>query len=225
MDRLHGWRSRMLGLSESFTVLGALLVLCCVSGCTYTAAGTISPPVEPPPGSLFRPRIEYTVGDFGFSRGGADLVRSTVDGTLLSSEILDAWNQRGYAVAAHFVEEAAFSGKAEYHLTLSGSQRNSASFFAELLNVLTVFVVPYTVRQEYDLTYVLDDMKCGKTYSANVKGADMTYLGLLVIPGLPFAQGGHRTTVQQMGDSLYEQFWRQGAFEWPCPAPTPVPLS
>ncbi len=218
MDGLHGDRSQRLGSRKSLATLAALLALCGVSGCTYTAAGRLTPPTEPP-GALFRPRIEYTVGDFGFARSGTDLVRSTVDGKLLSSEILDSWNHRGYAVAAHFVEEAEFSGKAEYHLTLSGSQRNSASLFNELMNALTLFIVPYTVRQEYDLTYILDDMKCGRWYRATVHGADTTYLGLLVMPGFPFAEGGHRATMQQMADNLYEQFWRQGAFEYPCPAP------
>ena len=202
---------------QTMAVLGALVALSTTSGCTFTNAGTKRPPTEPA-GSIFRPRIEHTTGDFGFAWGEAALTPSTIDGYLLSSEIMDAWAARGYAVPARFVEAKEFSGKAEYQLTLSGSQRNAASFFLETLNALTLMLFPYPVTQHYDLTYVLEDRMSGKTYSATVQGWDVTYVGLLVLPAFPFAPRGHRATMQEIGDNLYEQFRLQGAFEYPCPA-------
>ena len=208
--------------SRTFAVLGTLLALSTASGC-FTSAGTKRPRTEVAE-PTFRPRVEYSFGDFGFAWGNAELTPSTIDAGLLSGEIMDAWKDRGYAVGGQFVDDKGFSGKADYNLTLTGSQRNAASFFLELFNGLTLTVFPYTVTQRYELTYRLEDVKSGKTYTATAQGWDVTYVSVLALPALPFAQWGHRTTMQQMGDSLYEQFRRQGAFECPCPTPSvPAP--
>ncbi len=208
--------------SHTVLALAVLLIVTTAPGC-FTRPGT-QPSLMPPVGSIFRPRIEYCVGDFGFAWGNGELTESTLDGRLLTSEILDAWTERGYAVGPHFVPSGEFSGKAEYNLTLIGNQRNVANFFLEAFNAFTVFIFPYPVTRHYDLTYVLEDVTTGKTYSANVEGWDVAYISLLVLPGLPFALSGHHTTIQQLGDSLYEQFRRDGAFEFPCPpAPAQAP--
>ncbi len=196
--------------------MGALLALSGASACVFTGAGTKPQPTEPAT-PTFRPRVEHAVGDFGFAWGEGELTMSTIDGGLLSNEIMDAWKQRGYAADGRFVESKEFSGKADYNLTLTGSQRNTASLFLEALNAFTLTLFPYTVTQRYELTYVLEDVANGKTYRAAVQGWDVTYVGVLVLPAFPFAHRGHAATMMQMADSLYEQFRRQGAFKYPCP--------
>ncbi len=185
-----------------------------------TGAGTKGSGVRPPE-STYRPRVECSIGTFGFAWGDAKLQPSTLDGRLLSTEIMGAWKDRGYAVGGRFVAAQDFSGEADYTLILMGSQRNSASFGLELLNALTLTLFPYTVTQRYDLTVVLHEVKSNKTYHATVQGWDVTYVSLLVLPAFPFGFGGHRATVEQMADNLYEQFRQQGALDLPCP-PAPV---
>ncbi len=199
------------------------LALLCAGGCTFTGAGTKGPGTRPPE-STYRPRVECSIGTFGFAWGDAKLQPSTLDGRLLSNEIMDAWKERGYAVGGHFVPVQEFSGQADYNLILTGNQRNSASFGLELLNALTLTLFPYTVTQRYDLTVVLQEVKSNRMYHATVQGWDVTYVSLLVLPAFPFGFSGHRATVEQMADNLYEQFRQQGALDFPCPpAPAPPP--
>ena len=203
-------------------MLGMLCVVAGASGCTFTGAGTKQPQTRPPE-STYRPRVECSIGTFGFAWGDGKLQTSTLDGRLLSGEVMDAWKERGYSVGGRFVWDQEFSGEADYNLILMGSQRNVASFGLELLNALTLTIFPYTVTQHYDLTYVLQDVKSKRTYNATVRAWDVTYVSLLVVPAFPFSNGGHRATMEQIADSLYQQFRAQGAFEYPCPpAPTPV---
>src|SRR5262249_42788527 len=135
-------------------LLGVLLALG-LSGCTFTGSGTKAPPAAPPEGT-YRPRIEQSIGDFGFAWGKGELATPTIYGQLLSSEIVDAWMERGFAVGGQFVDDKKFSGQADYNLTVSGSQRNTASFWLEVLNALTVLLFPYSVTQHYDLNCVLE---------------------------------------------------------------------
>ncbi len=198
-------------------LLVALLAFLCAGSCTFTGAGTKGLGARPLE-SKYRPRIECSIGTFGFAWGDAKLQTSTLDGRLLSREIIDVWKERGYAVGGRFVHGQDFSGEADYNLILTGSQRNSASFGLELLNALTLTIFPYTVTQRYDLTLVLQELKSRRAYHATVTGWDVTYVSILVVPAFPFGFGGHDATVEQMADSLYAQFRQQGAFDFPCPA-------
>jgi hypothetical protein len=202
---------RFAALCRAVTIYGALLALSCACGC-QTLAGKMPPPIEPP-APTFQPSVEHTVGEFTFAMGGADMKPASLDGRLLANEIMRAWKERGYVRDAEFVESGAFTGRADYNLTLSGSQHNDASFWAELLNALTLMMLPYNVTQEYDLHYVLEDVKTGTTYRASIQGTDKTQVEIFLLVTLPIAQRGHDTTVQRMGAHLYDQLYRQGAFQ------------
>ena len=206
----HGHSKREL--LRAMTVCGTLFALSCAGGC-QTLAGKTPPPIESPCPS-FLPRVEHTVGEFTFSMGGAEAKPSSLDGRLLTNEIMCAWKEDGYVRDAQFVDSGAFSGTADYNLTLSGSQRNDSSFWAELLNALTLMFIPYTVTQEYDLHYILEDVKTGTKFNASIQGADKTQIEIFLLLTLPITQRGHRTTMQRMGTHLYDQFYRQGAFHW-----------
>jgi len=196
---------------------GVVLALSAICGC-QTLAGKTPPPIEPPVGP-FQPTVEHTVGDFTFAMAGADMKPSHLDGKLLSKEIMCAWKERGYIRDAEFVDEGEFSGTADYHLTLSGSQHNDSSFLMELLNALTLMFLPYSVTQEYDLHYVLHDVKTGATYQASVQGADKTQIEIFLLLTFPVNPRGHSVTINRMGAHLYDQFYRQGAFQLAQPVP------
>jgi hypothetical protein len=163
--------------------------------------------------SSFQPTVEHTVGEFTFAMGSNEPKPSTLDGRLLTKEIMQAWLRRGYITKAKFVDKGtAFSGSADYNCTLSGSQHSDASFWSELLSALTLMWLPYTVSHDYRLSYVIEDVRTGRTYRANVQGADKTQVEIFLLLTLPIAHRGHGEIVQRMADHLYDQLLSQGAF-------------
>jgi hypothetical protein len=159
-----------------------------------------------------QPAIEHTVADFKFALGGRDMATSILDGKQLSNEIMRAWQQRGYVRSEEYVADGSFSGTADYHLTLQGSQRGDTSFTMQVINALTLSLVPYTITQRYEFAYVLQEVKSGAQYIATVRASDTTWVEPVLILTLPFADRGHLATMQRVGDNLYDQFRGQGAF-------------
>ncbi len=193
--------------------LMSLLPLLLASGCVFTVAGSKPPPISAPPAPAVPPRVEHTVGDFAFTLEGGKVVTSEHVGKMLSSQIMTAWGERGYIAGSHFVDNGNFSRTADYTLTLTGSQYGDSSLFMQFLCGLTMFVIPYTVEQNYDLQYVLEDVRSGTTYSASVQGDDSAWVQLFLLFALPVANNGHQETIGRIADHLYEQFRAQGAFE------------
>jgi hypothetical protein len=196
-----------------------LLLLWCASGCTYTVADQTLPDLDVAPAAL-QPRIEYTVDNFAFAKGNSDLKPYGLEGRLLAQEIATSWHERGYIEEPKFVDAATFSGSAEYNLTLNGTLRAETSFWMQVLNALTLMLAPYTVTQHYDVQYVLEDVRSGEIYGARIQATEKTWVDLLLVLALPFAQRGHRATVERLGEHLYEELQSQGAFRALCEAPT-----
>lgn len=197
------------------------------SGCALTIAGPTPAPLQPPPAPpAVRPSVEHTVGDFAFTLEGGKMVTSNFAGRLLSEAIMQAWSKRGYIGGAKYVDEGAFDHGSDYELTLSGSQYGDSSILAQILCGLTLFLTPYSVTQDYDLRYVLEDRRSGRQYSAAIQGQDETWVELFLLFALPVASRGHDETVGRMAEHLYAQFRDQGAFQPPqgTPvAPEPAP--
>lgn len=198
------------------------LALFCTTGCVYTIAGTKLPPLTPPPPS-FRPLVEHSVGDFAFTLEGGKMVTSSYAGSLLTKSIMASWKERGYVNEEKYVESRSFSRTADYNLTLNGTQYGESSIGMQILSGLTLFLIPYTVKQNYDIRYSVEDVKTGKMYSAAVQESDETIFELFLLFALPIGQRGHQDTVQRMGDHLYDQLYRQGAFQRAVESPTSSP--
>ncbi|MDX2171438.1 MAG: hypothetical protein SF182_30515 [Deltaproteobacteria bacterium] len=201
-----------------------LLTLACAatSGCVYTIAGANPPPLAaaaPPPPPP--PRVEQTVGDFAFTLEGGKMITSNYAGRLLNDAILKHWKARGYISEATYVEAGRFSGSAPYQITLSGSQYGDSSLLAQVLSGLTLFLLPYSVEQQYDVQYALTDVASGQTYHASIAGSDEAWVELFLVFALPVGQRGHEETIARLGDHLYAQLRAQGAFAPPPPAAPP----
>jgi len=197
-------------------VPAALLFLIVCAGCTYSVAGDTPAAIEPPPSPpSFQPAVEHTVAEFTFALGSGDMTTSIFDGRQLSTEIMQAWQRRGYVRSEQYVADGSFSGTADYHLTLRGRQRGETSFTMQIINALSLGLIPYTITQRYEFQYVLADGKSGVQYMAIVQASDKTWVEPFLILTLPFAGRGHRLTMQRVGDDLYDQFRRQGAFGTP----------
>lgn len=193
------------------TAVLSVLTLLTASAC-QTWPGNKPAPIAPPV-ALSRPTIEHTVGEFTFAMNTNEMKPSTVDGRLLTNEIMKVWKRREYITDARFIDEGhPFSGTADFNLTLSGRQHNTVSFWRELLNALTLMWIPYTVTREYDLRYELREVKTGNTYRASVQGEDQAQVEIFLILTLPIAFRGHNEILDRMGDHLYQQFAEQGAF-------------
>jgi len=201
------------------TLLLLALPLALASGCAITVAGPTPPAIEPPAPTTFQPRVEHTVGDFAFTLEGGKMVSSSFIGHNLSDLIMEAWKERGYISSAQYVDDGAFSHTADYELTLSGSQYGESSILLQILCGLTLFITPYTVTQNYDLQYMVEDRRNGQHYSAAIQGQDKAWVQLFLLLALPVANNGHKKTVSRMADHLYQQLRDQGAFQSVAPAP------
>ncbi|MFN8644083.1 MAG: hypothetical protein U0802_21420 [Candidatus Binatia bacterium] len=50
---------------------------------------------------------------------------------------------------------------------------------------------------------------------ARAQSADRTWIGLLLVPSLPFVERGHDEEMARLADELYAQLATQGAFRDP----------
>ncbi|MDX2168233.1 MAG: hypothetical protein SF182_14255 [Deltaproteobacteria bacterium] len=193
-----------------------------VSGCVVVPTRTApEPPPAPPAAPL---RLAYTVGDFRFALGGGEPELSTLAGRILNDELVSAWERRGVVVETVEIDPGDPPEDAELFLTLNGTQHNDTSFWAQLLNALTLTLWPYSVTQHYDLQIELRDLPNGQYWLAQVHDVDRTYIGLFMLAALPVADRGHEETVRRMADALYRQLRAQGAFDGAAPA-VPAPGS
>lgn len=209
-------------MSTAARLLALLLALSLTtSGCVYTIAGTTPPPIPPPAPPVFKPRVEHTVGDFAFTLEGGKMISSEYAGKLLSERLMKAWVERGYVSDAWFVDGGDFNGTADYQLTLTGSQYGDSSLIAQILCGLTLYLLPYSVTQNYDVRYELEEVRSGRRFAATVQGDDEAWVQLFLLFAFPVAQRGLQETANRMADHLYQQFRAQGLFEAPPAAATP----
>jgi len=190
----------------------ALLVIALLeSGCAYVTEGTLGP--ISPPANTKQSFIEHTVGDFAYTLEGGKLVTSNVAGLLINESVLDAWTDRDYIRDHEAVDAGEFTGKADYNLTLTGSQYGESSIGMQILCGLTVFLIPYSVTQHYDIQYTLTDVKTGKNYTGSVEESNKAYVELFLLFALPFSAHNEQTMFERIGDHLYNQLYQQGAFQ------------
>jgi hypothetical protein len=179
----------------------------------YMTEGTKLPPITPRPASAFQPQIEHTVGDFSFTLEGGKMVTSNLAGEAINENILSSWKDRKYIRDHDSVDAGAFTGKADYNLTLSGSQYAESSIGMQILSGLTLFLIPYTVTENYDLQYRLTDVKTGQKYSGSIEESNKGYVELFLLFGAPFGIHNQQKMFERMGDHLYDQLYQQGAFQ------------
>ncbi len=142
---------------------------------------------------------------------------------LIGAEIFAEWERRGYVRDAERVDVDEPTPNAAYHVTLSGSVRARSSFWAELLNALTLLLVPYPVTNHYDLQLAVQSSIGGAPVIANAQSSDKTWIGLLLVVGLPFAERGHDEEMARLADALYADLHAQGSLVATAPESAPSP--
>ena len=171
--------------------------------------------MTPPPVPQFKPTVEQTVGNFAYAVGDTKMITSNVQGMQLNADILGSWKQSGYIAGERYVENGAFTRGADYDVTLNGSQYGESHIVMQVLSYLTLFLVPYSVTQNYDLQYAVQDSASGQLYSASVQTTETIYVELFLLFALPWSVRNHDANVALIGDYLYEQLRDQGAFQKP----------
>jgi hypothetical protein len=187
-----------------------LLLVASSTGCITIAGGGL-PAISPAPPSE-RGTLEETVGDFSFTLEGGKLVTSNKAGRILNDALLARWKQRGYIAGHTYVPSGRFTGKADYDLTLSGSQYGESSIALQIVSGLTRLLIPNTVDNRYDIQYTLVNVKTGAKYSASVEDRYEMWSELFLVFALPWSGRGASKTWDLMADHLYEQLRAQGAF-------------
>lgn len=187
----------------------SLLTVVAASGCVMV--GRAAPLASAPAPPAAPPAIEYAWEDFTFQMNEREPTRSHFDARQIIAEIVDVWERRDYVSAAEHVDADAFSPDAAYHVTFGGSVHAETSFWAQLLNALTLMVVPYSVTNRYELRVAVQSAGGGAPVVATARSADKIWIGLLLVPALPFVERGHDEEMGRLADELYAQVAAQGA--------------
>lgn len=189
-----------------------LALLCAIAAGGCLAVGRVDPPPAPLAAPAAAPRIEYALGEFSFRMNDGDPHPSTFDARLIAAAIVDVWVRRGYVSEAVRVDAGAFSAAAGSRVLFVGSVQAESSFWAELLNAMTLTAVPYAVTTQYTVQVAAQPRPGGAPLVARARSGDRTWVGLLLLVGLPFAERGHDQEMARLADALYAQLSAQGAF-------------
>jgi hypothetical protein len=187
----------------------ALLALLGIGGCVVVGRVAPLPPAAAAP--AVAPGIEYALGAFTFQMNDGEVEPSHFDVRLLAAGIVDAWERRGWIAGAEEVDPGAFTAAAAYGVTFSGAAHADTSFWAQLLNALTLLLVPYPVTTHYEVTVAVTPAAGGSPIIATASSSERTWVGLLLVFGAPFAERGHDQEVARIADALYEQLRLQRA--------------
>jgi len=196
----------------------AIGLLCC--GCIIYSNDELTD-ISPAPAS-FVPTVEQSVDvNFSASNRGGRLVTSNRIGNNINREILRRWQAAERILSATYVERGAFTGSADYEITLSGSLTNSSSsVWCMVLCPFTLAIVPLWSRASYDLRYSVREPATGRTFEANAKESFTFVVELFLVVAAPFAHDGNEKTFARLSDHLYQQLYDAGAFRDPA-APRP----
>ena len=157
--------------------------------------------------------IEESVSQsFNFHLDGGGMMTSNKAGRNINDAILDEWKSQNYISNYDYVPLEKFSGKADYNLTLKGSQIGDSSVAMQVISGLTLLIIPHFVDTTYDLEYVLKNVKTGKTYTAKATDSFSMMWWLFYFPACPVSMLGYFNTVDRISEHVYQDFVKQGAF-------------
>jgi len=183
------------------------------TGC-ITISGKQLPPLEAAiTAPMNAPTIQETVGNFSFHLDGGKMITSNKAGRVINGEILRIWKKKGYIASSEYVKSSGFTGQADYNLTLSGSLYGKSSIAMQILSGLTLFVIPYSIEQKFDIQYTLEDVHTKQKYGSAVEESYTQWSELFLIFALPWATQGSSAAYEAMADHIYDQLRSEGAFD------------
>ena len=188
------------------------ILLTSLSGCMTFSGDKLAElePIEP----MVSPKIETTVSkDYIYDIDVMQVVTSNKDGRMVNERVIELlWKNNGYISDSTYVKLGAFTGNADYNLTLSGSHKVDSSTAMQIISGLTFAIIPSFVDQEYSLVYTLENVKTGKVYETRVNETESMTMWLLFFPAFPFSMIGSMNTMEHLSEHVYQDFVKQGAF-------------
>ena len=200
---------------KRFFLVSALWCALGSTGCITIPGNQLGPLTTEPVAPEILPNLQQTVGNFSFHLDGGKMITSNKAGRMVNDELLKVWKRKGYIKGSEYVKSSQFTGQADFNLTLSGSLYGRSSIFMQILSGLTLFVIPHTIEQRFDIQYTLENVRTKEKFGASVEDSYTQWSQLFLIFGAPWSQRGARSTYEVMADHLYEQLRRDGAFEIP----------
>jgi hypothetical protein len=82
----------------------------------------------------------------------------------------------------------------------------------QILSGLTLTIIPYTVDQEYNLIYTLENVTTGEFYTSKATETESMIGWLLFFPAFPFSMVGSMNSMEHLSEHIYQDFVKQGAF-------------
>ena len=101
----------------------------------------------------------------------------------------------------------------EYTMTINGIRNEDGSIAGSIFTGLTLYLIPSSQTLTYDLDVDFVNNKAKKRYNSKVKNALTNWQQILLLPATPFFWVGSSNMMSDMGDYLYEDLRKQGAFE------------
>lgn len=199
-------------MKRLFSMYSAGIIIISMNGCMTFSGDKLSElePIKP----LISPKIETTVSkDYVYDIDVMQVITSNKDGRMVNERVIELlWKDNEYISESTYVELGNFTGKADYNLTLSGNHNVDSSTAMQILSGLTLTIIPYTVDQEYNLVYTLENVKTGETYTSKVTETESLIGWLLFFPAFPFSMVGSMNSMEHLSEHVYQDFVQQGAF-------------
>lgn len=199
-------------MNKILKLCGFGTLMATMTGCMTFSGDKLSElePIKP----LVSPKIETTVSpDYQYDIDVMQVITSNKDGRMVNERVIELpWKDNGYISEANYVKLGEFTGNADYNLTLSGRHTVDSSTAMQIISGLTLMLIPYTVDQEYDLVYTLENVKTGKTYTAKANETESMVGWLLFFPAFPFSMLGSINAMEHLSEHVYQDFVSQGAF-------------
>jgi hypothetical protein len=199
-------------MEQVLKLCSAGILLTSMTGCMTFSGDRLSElePIVP----LISPKIETTVSkDYIYDIDVLQVITSNKDGRMVNERVIETlWESNGYISDSTYVELGNFTGTADYNLTLSGSHKVDSSNAMQIISGLTLMLIPYTVDQEYNLIYTLENVKTGKTYTAKANETESMIGSILFLPAFPFSLIGSMNSMEHLSEHIYQDLVKQGAF-------------
>ena len=191
-----------------------LLASVSLAGCIIVADGKLTD-ISPSP-AAFAPTVEHSVArDFSVHDGGLELEPARA-GARRNGSILERWETEGRIRRPEYVEHEAFTGRADYEITLAGSMNQRRSLWTQVVFALTAGLVPSSSHLALDLHYSARERATGRVFEAKASDSVSVTWETFLVFAAPFAHDGIDQTFTRLANHLYQQLYDAGAFRAPA---------
>lgn len=158
--------------------------------------------------------LETKTGELVLKLNGRGTGEGPFSGTTVAGNLIKMIGLRwkGKGIVSDFGPTGDLKANPDYTLTVSGVRNEEGSMSMAVLGGLSMMLIPTSSTLVYDLDFELVENKTSKKYNVKAKNAVTTTMEILFIPALPFSWIGASNTLSDIADYVYDEFYKQGAF-------------